>query len=124
MTLGRATYLLEAFVPLLFLPFRSKWMFVTIPGFLVILLSNSGVVWRMGDQYAALWIPWVLIAAFDGLLRLKKKRSMIFIQRYQHAVTAVLVVFIFAFNPVHPLHYLRPSPDHAQALRCVGDRTT
>lgn len=120
LTLGRATYVLEAFVPLLFLPFFSRWFLVAMPGMLVVLLSNSGVVWRMGDQYAALWIPWVLLAAFDTLSRLYVTRSEIFIQRVQRAVTTVMVIVIFLFNPVHPLHYLHPSPDHALAEQAMA----
>ena len=61
-TFGRLTYVLEALVPLAFLPLRSWWVLMALPGAAIVLLANSGYVWRMGDHYAALWIPWLLVA--------------------------------------------------------------
>ncbi len=49
LTLGRLTYVLEALVPLAFVPLRSRLAWLALPGFAIVLLANSGLVWRMGD---------------------------------------------------------------------------
>ncbi|MBV8197672.1 MAG: DUF2079 domain-containing protein, partial [Candidatus Eremiobacteraeota bacterium] len=51
-TFGRLTYVLESLVPLAFLPLLSRWALLALPGAAVVLLANSGYVWRMGDHYA------------------------------------------------------------------------
>ena len=40
-------------MPLAFLPLRSWWVLMALPGAAIVLLANSGYVWRMGDHYAA-----------------------------------------------------------------------
>ncbi len=72
-TFGRLTYVLEALVPLAFLPLRSRWSLVALPGAAVVLLANSGYVWRMGDHYAALWIPWLLVATVAGVTKILRR---------------------------------------------------
>ena len=74
-TLGRLTYVLEALAPLAFLPLRARWTLLALPGAAVVLLANSGYVWRMGDHYAALWIPWLLVGAIAALARLARLRG-------------------------------------------------
>jgi uncharacterized membrane protein len=119
-TLGRLTYLLEAFVPLLLLPFRSRALWFALPGFAIVLLANSGLVWRMGMHYAALWIPATLIAFAMGLATLRRP------QRW--ALIALVASAIYNFGPLHPLHYLKPSyhalDDARRAFACVPDGAT
>jgi uncharacterized membrane protein len=108
-TFGRLTYVLEAFVPLLFLPLRSQWALLALPGGAVVLLANSGYVWRMGDHYAALWIPWLLVATVMGVVTVER-------------------IFLIAFDPLHPLHYLHPYyhdlADARAALSCVPENAS
>lgn len=102
-TLGRLTYLLEAFVPLAFVPFRSSLLWLALPGFAIVLLANSGLVWRMGMHYAALWIPWVLIAFAGGIATLRRGA------RWSAAALVLCALVLVGFSPLHPAHYLRPS---------------
>ncbi len=108
-TVGRLTYLLEAFVPLALVPFRSRLLWLALPGFAIVLLANSGLVWRMGMHYAALWIPWVLLAFASGIATLRRPG------RWTTVAFALSAVVLVAFSPLHPTHYLVPS------YRALGD---
>jgi uncharacterized membrane protein len=117
LTLGRLTYVLEALVPLAFIPLRTRMFLLSIPGFAIVLLANSGLVWRMGMHYAALWIPWLLIAFAAGIATLRLQR------RWTTIAFVLSAVVLIAFSPLHPLHYLKPSyhalGDARTALACV-----
>ncbi len=102
-TVGRLTYLLEAFVPLALVPLRSRLVWLALPGFAIVLLANSGLVWRMGMHYAALWIPWLLIAFAGGLATLRRPGA------WSWTAFALSAIVLVAFSPLHPTHYLRPS---------------
>jgi uncharacterized membrane protein len=120
-TLGRLTYVLEALVPLAFLPLRSWWALLALPGAGVVLLANSGYVWRMGDHYAALWIPWLLVATVMGVAALVRRTGQRTGERAASLCAALCVVFLIAFDPMHPLHYLHPYyHDLADARRALG----
>ena len=122
LTLGRLTYLLEAFVPLALVPLRSRLIALCVPGFAIVLLANSGLVWRMGMHYAALWIPWLLIAFAAGIATLRVPRRWTTVA---FVLSALVLVF---FSPLHPAHYLRPSypalADARTALACVPPDAT
>ncbi|HEV3088335.1 MAG TPA: DUF2079 domain-containing protein [Candidatus Elarobacter sp.] len=117
LTVGRLTYVLEAFVPLAFVPLRSRLAWLAVPGFAIVLLANSGLVWRMGMHYAALWIPWLLIAFAGGIAALRLQ------QRWTTIAFVLSAIVLVAFSPLHPLHYLKPSyhalGDARAALACV-----
>ncbi len=120
-TFGRLTYVLEALVPLAFLPLRSRWAMLAIPGGAIVLLANSGYVWRMGDHYAALWIPWLLVAAAGGVATLARASGERIARNWTTAAGAICAVFLVAFDPMHPLHYLHPYyHDLAGARRAIG----
>ncbi|HEX3463626.1 MAG TPA: DUF2079 domain-containing protein [Candidatus Elarobacter sp.] len=103
LTVGRLTYVLEALVPLAFVPLRSRLVWLALPGFAIVLLANSGLVWRMGMHYAALWIPWLLIAFAGGIMTLRAPR------RWTTTAFVLSAIVLIAFSPLHPLHYLKPS---------------
>jgi uncharacterized membrane protein len=103
LTLGRLTYLLEALIPLAFVPLRSRLAWLAVPGFAIVLLANSGLVWRMGMHYAALWIPWLLIGFADGIGSLRRPR------RWTTIAFVLSSIVLVAVSPLHPLHYLQPS---------------
>ncbi len=121
-TLGRLTYVLEAFVPLALLPLRSRLVLLAVPGFAIVLLANSGLVWRMGMHYAALWIPWLLIAFAAGVATRRRLR------RWTTVPFALCAIVLIAFSPLHPLHYLHPSyhalGDARAVLAAVPERAT
>jgi uncharacterized membrane protein len=122
-TFGRLTYVLEALVPLAFLPLRSRWSLLALPGAAVVLLANSGYVWRMGDHYAALWIPWLLVATVMAVARIVRNAGDRVAMRWTAAATVLCAIFLVAFNPMHPLHYLHPYyhdlTDARRAIACV-----
>ncbi len=103
LTVGRLTYVLEALVPLALVPLRTRMFLLSIPGFAIVLLANSGLVWRMGMHYAALWVPWVLIAFAAGIATLRLQR------RWTTIAFVLSAIVLIAFSPLHPLHYLKPS---------------
>ena len=115
MTFGRLTYVLEAFLPLAFVPLRSRLPCLAVPGFAIVLLANSGLVWRMGKHYAALWIPWLLIAFGAGVATYACGSAG------QHRVRTVGVVFVASARCTRPLS--QPSyhalNDARAALACV-----
>ena len=121
-TPGRATYLLEAFAPLLFFALPSRWMFVVVPGLAVVVLSSDASAWRMGNHYAGLWAPWLLVATVDTFVRIARARTdprrSRRLERYLVASCAIVLV---AFDPLHPGHYLRaPYADLADARRAFA----
>lgn len=122
-TFGRLTYVLEALVPLAFLPLRSRWSLLAIPGGVIVLLANSGYVWRMGDHYAALWIPWLLVATVMGVASVGRRAGERAAARWTASAVALCVLFLIAFDPLHPLHYLHPYyrnlSDARRAIACV-----
>ncbi len=113
-TLGRFTYLLEALVPLAFLPLFSRWSLLAVPGLLVVLLSSDPIVWRMGSHYAALWCPWLLLGTVATLVRRPHPA-----RSYRFAY-GLCVVFLIAFNPMHVAHYVRPIYPHEDAARALA----
>jgi uncharacterized membrane protein len=112
-TFGRLTYILEAMVPLAFVPLRSRLAWLSVPGFAIVLLANSGLVWRMGMHYAALWIPWLLIAFAAGIATLRLQR------RWTTIAFALSAIVLVAFSPLHPQHYLKPSYHALGDVRAV-----
>ncbi len=119
-TFGRLTYVLESLVPLAFLPLLSWWLLLALPGAAIVLLANSGYVWRMGDHYAALWIPWLLVAGAMGaatLCRRSERRA----RNWTFAAGVLCALFLIAFDPLHPLHYLHAYyHDLADARHAIG----
>lgn len=122
LTFGRLTYVLEAFAPLAFLPLRSRWTWLAVPGLALVLLSSESIAWRMGSHYAAIFAPWLLLATVATLVRFEGRRAAGGIGRAYRASVALCVVVLIFFDPMHPAHYLRaiyPTGDAERALRSV-----
>lgn len=105
LTLGRIGYLAEALLCMGFLPLRSRWIVLAVPGLAVVLLANSIGVWRIGAQYALLWIPWLIVAFGEAALSLSARTR----QRWFIACACVLAILSLVGNPLHVGTYLRPS---------------
>jgi uncharacterized membrane protein len=58
----RLGFLLLAFVPLLFLPFRSKMMWLAAAPLAEVLFSRMPTTFTLGTHYAGAWIGYVLVA--------------------------------------------------------------
>ncbi len=111
-TPGRATYLLEAFAPLLFVPLRSPWMWVALPALAIVVLSSDPSAWRMGDHYAALWAPWLLVATAHAVAIFSRARLTT-------AILAACALVLVAFDPAHPAHYVRAPYAHLDDARAA-----
>ncbi|MBD5635770.1 MAG: DUF2079 domain-containing protein, partial [Candidatus Eremiobacteraeota bacterium] len=107
LTFGRLTYLLEAFAPLAFLPFFSRWSLLALPGLLIVLLSSSAITWRMGSHYAAIWVPWLFIGICAVLARWQRERRYRRVRIWPRVATGICIVVLIAFDPLHPAHYAR-----------------
>jgi len=107
LNVGRLTYVLEAFVPLALLPFRSRWSLLALPGLAIVLLSSEPIAWRMGSHYAAIFAPWLLLGSVAALIALgdARREGDRFALRSTFALCAIFSIF---FNPTHVLHYLKP----------------
>jgi len=102
----RLGYLALAFAPLLFLPLRSPAVLLALPGFAETLVSRAPVTYTMGQHYAAVWIPYVLLAfafAVCDLARAETRRAA----RALAACAALCAVNYAVANPLHPHYFLR-----------------
>lgn len=104
--LGRVTYLLEAFVPLAFVPLRSRVVLLALPGFAEVLASREPLTYTMGQHYAAVWIPYVLVAFALGGARLVARRPATG-GRWIRASAVLCVAVLVFFSPLHLGHFLR-----------------
>jgi len=120
-TLGRLTYALEALAPLAFLPLASWWSLTALPAFAVVTLASYSGVWRMGEHYAALWIPGVLLGACMALARVNERHGQKAALRWSTAALAVSILMLLAFSPVHPMYAIRaPYADRENARRAMA----
>ena len=103
---GRVTYLLEAFVPLAFLPLRSPVVLLALPGFVEVLASREPLMYTMGQYYAAVWVPYVLVAFVLGGARLLE-RAPAAGRGWVRASVALCVLTSIFFSPLHLGHFLR-----------------
>jgi len=126
--LQRSGYVLEAFVPLAFLPSRTGWWLLAVPGFAVVLAATSASIWTMGSHYALLWAPWLLIATAVGAIALSNGVGAAVARRWVDFAIALCIGFLLVVNPMHLRYYLRPPyPNLAaarQALACVPHGAT
>ncbi|MBV8728128.1 MAG: DUF2079 domain-containing protein [Candidatus Eremiobacteraeota bacterium] len=110
----RLGYLVLAFLPLLFLPFLSPLLLLAVLPLAEVLVSRAPVTYTMGQHYAAVWIPYVLVAYTLGACRLVQRNAA----AARRALTGYLVIALIIFavaNPLHPRYFLRlPQPKDAQ----------
>jgi uncharacterized membrane protein len=121
-TFGRLTYLIEAFAPLAFLPLLSRWSLLALPGFVILLLSSTSLVWQIGVWYPSLWIPWLLIGAIAALVAIEHLKGTRVAARWRNAAFGISAIVLIAFDPLHPGYYLKqvyPRDDAVKALASV-----
>ena len=120
-TFPRFTYFLESVVPLALLPLLTRWFALAVPGLVIVLAANSGIVYRMGMHYVALWLPWMLVAAAASVGFLQNRYGETIARRWANTALALCVAFLIFFDPAHPLHYLTPRyHDLAAVARVIG----
>lgn len=110
----RAGYLVLAFAPLAFLPLRSRVLLLAAAPFAEILLSRAPVTYTMGQHYAAVWIPYVLVAYVLAACALHHRKPPV-ARGAVLAGYAVSLLILAIANPLHPKYFLRvPRPQDAQ----------
>ncbi|MDQ2865026.1 MAG: DUF2079 domain-containing protein [Candidatus Eremiobacteraeota bacterium] len=96
--LQRVGFIALTFVPLVFLPFRSRLMWLAALPLGEVLLSRMPTTFTMGTHYAGAWIGWVL-AAFALVVRrmpeLQARRALCW-------CAALCVVEFIVADPLHP----------------------
>jgi uncharacterized membrane protein len=102
----RLGYLLLAFVPLAFLPLGSRLVLLAILPFAEVLLSRAPVTYTMGQHYAAVWIPYVLVAFTLSACKLYG-RNLPAERRALLACYALALIIFAVANPLHPRYFLR-----------------
>ena len=102
----RLGYVLLAFAPLAFVPFRSRVLLLAAAPFAEVLLSRAPVTYTMGQHYAAVWIPYVLVAFVLGACDLQN-RNPAQARRTLRAAFAICAVILLIANPLHPRYFLR-----------------
>ena len=112
---GRLTFLLEVFVPVLFLPFASRLLWLAVPGFIEVLSSRWPVTYTMGTHYAGVWIAYVLVAfaaALGSIAQRDTNRALLLAR----ASIAVCLFNLIVSSPTHWAHYYRLRDAHDAVL--------
>ena len=99
--LARAGFIVLAFLPLLFVPFRSRWMLLAIVPLAEVLFSRMSTTFTMGTHYAGAWIGYVLAAYAAGLICIAANRPLL-ARRIAMWSAAVCVLELAVANPLHP----------------------
>jgi uncharacterized membrane protein len=109
--LQRGGYLLLAFVPLLFIPFRSRAIVLAILPLVEELTCVLSTTFTMGSHYAGAWIGYVLFAFALGVAAIARSDA----RRAQRALYWCIGLCVLEFavaDPLHPGYFL-----HAPAAR-------
>lgn len=101
--LARAGFVALAFLPLLFLPFRSRMMWLAAAPLAEVLLSRMPVTYTMGLHYAGAWIGYVLVAFAFAIREHPPKK----INRLLAICIALCIVEFLVADPLHPGMNLR-----------------
>jgi uncharacterized membrane protein len=108
---ARLGFLLLVFVPLLFVPFRSRAMWLAVAPLAEVLLSRMPTAFTLGTHYAGAWIGYVL-GAFAFATRELGERARVLL-----AICLAVCALEFAVaDPLHPGLNLRRPQDRDRAL--------
>jgi uncharacterized membrane protein len=72
----RGQYLLGTFGPLLGLPLLTPAIVLAVPGLAEILASHEAITLDLSTHYAAVWLPYVLIAFVFGVARIARRSTV------------------------------------------------
>jgi uncharacterized membrane protein len=113
--LGRLGFAVLAFLPLLFLPFRSRMMWLAAAPLAEVLLSRMPTTYTIGSHYAGAWIGYVLVAFAFAVRKMDARKARAALLW----CIALCVVELAVANPLHPGLNLRAVQPRDGAL----DRT-
>jgi uncharacterized membrane protein len=108
----RLGFLVLIFVPLLFLPFRSRMMWLAAAPLAEVLLSRMPTTFTLGTHYAGAWIGYVLVAFAFAARELSQRRA----RGVLAACIALCVVELAVADPLHPGINLRRARSRDVAL--------
>jgi uncharacterized membrane protein len=108
----RAGFLLLIFLPLLFLPFLSRMMWLAVAPLGEVLLSRMPTTYAVGTHYAGAWIGYVLVAFAFAVRDLPPRRERVALL----ACVALCVIEFLVADPLHPGLNLRPPQRRDSAL--------
>ncbi len=109
--LQRMGYLLLAFVPLLFVPFRSRAVALAVLPIIEVLASSMSTTFTMGSHYAGAWIGYVFFAFALGIAAIARSDARRAHRLLYWCIGLCVVEFAVA-DPLHPGYFL-----HAPAVR-------
>jgi uncharacterized membrane protein len=101
----RIGFLLLAFVPLLFLPFRTRAITIAILPFAEVLCSRMSTTFTMGSHYAGAWAGYIFFA-FACALRPIYARDPARAYRILYWCIGLCVAEFAAADPLHPGYFL------------------
>ena len=114
--LGRVSYLLEAFIPLCFVPLFGWPALIVVPGLVEVLSSRWPYTYTMGQHYAGVWIGEMLVAYGIALAAFARRRSPRFATRLAIASIVICLLNLGLASPTHWRHYLGPVTVHDRVL--------
>jgi uncharacterized membrane protein len=109
---GRAGFIVLAFVPLLFLPFRSRMMWLAAAPLAEVLLSRMPTTYTLGSHYAGAWLGFVLVAFAFAVRRLEWPRARLTLIW----CAALCALELLVADPLHPGLNLRLAQPRDAAL--------
>ncbi len=113
---GRLGFLLEAFVPLCFVPLFGWGVLIVVPGLTEVLASHWSITYTMGQHYAGVWVGEMLVAYALALASFARERGPRFAMRLALASLVVCVLNLSLASPTHWRHYLAPVNAHDRVL--------
>jgi uncharacterized membrane protein len=94
---ARLGFLLLIFVPLLFLPLRSRMGWLAVAPLAEVLLSRMPTTFTLGTHYAGAWTGYVLVAFACAARRLEPRRA-------RYILGACVALCLLEFSLADPLH--------------------
>ena len=114
--LGRLSFLLEALVPLCFVPLFGWSVSIVLPGLIEVLSSQWSITYTMGQHYAGVWVGEMLVAYALTLASLAGRRGPRFASRLAVASLVICVLNLSLASPTHWRHYLAPVNAHDRVI--------
>jgi uncharacterized membrane protein len=96
--LERLGFGLLAFGPLLFLPFRSRMMWLAAAPLAEVVLSRMSTTYTAGTHYAGAWLGYVLVAFAFAVRNLEPRKA----GRALAWCVGLCIVVMLVANPLHP----------------------
>lgn len=94
----RILYVVEVFLPLLFVPFRSPFVLLTAAPFIELLASPYTILFTNGTHYAGGWIGYVLAAFAYGMAGIEAVRA-------SRMLAASLIICTLQLTLASPTHW-------------------